>query len=292
MKKHREYLKCREFQYICISFNQEHCIINLLESIKFQVINYGQKYKNSFVLHDDFSIDYTVNATKEWISNNHEVFDEFVINVNNKNLGIKLNYLEAIGSIKSDFYKIIGGDDIFSRNSIYDFIEFSVDKELVFSPIITKKGSNFLYDFSFLRLLFIYRSKFITRRLTRRVNLFSAPGSFINRQIITSSEYKNYLLSSSDMVHEDYLSWFYLIVILKKSFSIYFSETVIYRPKYSKTDQMLDKKNMDFKNTKSIKNVIYNLSVFIIKFFIPGHTRSSLSSQMIYYREIINKTFE
>lgn len=285
-------MKSKEFQYICISFNQEHCITDLLESIKFQVVNYGKEYKNNFFLHDDCSSDDTVRVTKEWISQNLEVFDEVVFQVNRVNIGIKLNYLRAIDSIKSDFFKIIGGDDLFSKNSIYHFIEFSAGKQLVFSPIIIKIGNKFLYDFSFLKLLFLYRNKFIIRELTKRVNLFSAPGSFINRQIITSSEYKNFLLSSSDMVHEDYLSWMYLIINLNKSFSVYLSEAIIYRPKYSKEDQVLDSICINLNYKTSIKNTLYIISMIIIKTFFRDYRKNSLNSQIEYYYNIIHRNSE
>lgn len=228
-------VRLKDFQYITLSFNQEHCIVEHLESIKYQILNHGSDYNNKFHLFDDFSTDDTIIKTIEWLECNPKLFYYYEININKENLGIKQNYLSSIAIIKSNSYSISAADDLYFINSIYDFIEFSNDKLLVFSPILSLVDNEFYRDFNFLKLVFldIFFKKEIKKKLHKQ-NVFSAPGSHLNFSVLSQYSYVNYILSTSDNIYEDYPSWKFVYFVLNENASFYNSELVIYRHKYGK----------------------------------------------------------
>ena len=108
-----------EFTFGTITFNQEKFIIQHLESIKFQVINYGKRYKTNLIIGDDCSKDNTLKLATEWARNNSNLFENIIIKSNIVNVGISNNFLYVINQIRTNKFHIIGGDDLYGPNSIY-----------------------------------------------------------------------------------------------------------------------------------------------------------------------------
>lgn len=252
-----------EFQFVTISFNQEHCIVEHLESIKYQVVNHGLNNINTFYLFDDYSTDDTVKIALEWLNYHPELFFHFEINVNPENYGIKRNYLRAINIIKSNNYSFLAADDLYFYNSIYDFVKYSHDKVLVFSPIISIFENEVHRDLNFLKLVFLnrYFKTTIKKRLLSN-NIFSAPGSHLNFIVLSDLSYKSHLLSTKDGIYEDYPSWKYVYFVLNEHASFYNSELVIYRHKYNGfITHHFEKKNK-IKSIFRFKSLIFNLINF------------------------------
>ena len=62
------------FTFISITYNHEKYIIEHLESIKYQILQYGKNEKVCFILSDDCSTDNTLLITQQWLkinSNNY-----------------------------------------------------------------------------------------------------------------------------------------------------------------------------------------------------------------------------
>ena len=57
----------KEFTFTIVTFNQEKYVIELLESIKYQIETHGKEYKNHLIVCDDASKDDTVLLVTKWV---------------------------------------------------------------------------------------------------------------------------------------------------------------------------------------------------------------------------------
>lgn len=172
------------FTFIVISYNQERYILETLESIKYQVERYGEGHKFQIIIADDNSTDRTYFIEKLWIKKNGYLFYESLILPSDRNRGINANYLRAFSFIKSEFYKVIAGDDLIA--------------DIDLSSIIKKKG---IYITSFLffnekgiikeRDCYMDQYQFFDEKLEkiRRISAYLYP--FYTQSWILFKEYNN-----------------------------------------------------------------------------------------------------
>ncbi|SDJ25958.1 Glycosyltransferase involved in cell wall bisynthesis [Lachnospiraceae bacterium G41] len=123
----------KEFTFAIITFNQEKYVIELLESIKYQIETYGKEYKNHLVVCDDASKDDTVKNISEWVGDNRELFSDVIINKNVENIGTVKNIINTFKLITTEQFKIIAGDDLFYKKSIY---ALNIQDEIYITPVI------------------------------------------------------------------------------------------------------------------------------------------------------------
>ena len=123
------------------TYNSVDFIIETLESI------YNQTYKEiELLISDDFSTDGTIEKVDEWIKQ-ERVINRFVriefIKVP-ANTGISANCNRFIKACKSDWIKMIAGDDILLPNCIEDnmkFIAENPEAQIVFSQVRLYEGT-------------------------------------------------------------------------------------------------------------------------------------------------------
>lgn len=188
----------KDFTFVMITYNQEQYVVEHLESIKYQIEHFGQNIKINFILADDASNDKTAYKVKKWIESNQNLFFsvKFIIAVENR--GIVSNVISALKNIKTEYYKILAGDDIYFRNNVFELC--SLKKDVVFTPLIRFNDENILKNDAkwFHKELLLFQSKhcnvqkIILDSLGYSMNLES-PGMFIKKSIINSSVY-NFLI--------------------------------------------------------------------------------------------------
>ena len=110
----------KDFTFVMLTYNQEQYVVEHLESIKYQIEHFGQNIKINFILADDASNDKTAYKVKKWIESNQNLFFsvKFIIAVENR--GIVSNVISALKNIKTEYYKILAGDDIYFRNNVFE----------------------------------------------------------------------------------------------------------------------------------------------------------------------------
>lgn len=179
-----------EFAFGVLTYNQEEFILETLESIKYQIETYGENNEFHIVVSDDASKDSTTSLVNMWLKKNSILFNSFELLVAEKNMGIVKNYNTTIEILKekSQYYKVIGGDDLFSKNNLFDYIEDLKDNDIVsFFPLYLI-GDKISYDEKRLRR-FIH----IKNKNTYKSNLvemmkggfFHTPSTFYNSYLYT-----------------------------------------------------------------------------------------------------------
>lgn len=123
----------KDFTFAGLVYNQESTIIEYLESIKYQILKFGKEYTINLLICDDHSSDNTVKYINKWIEINSAIFNEVILDVAKENRGIVQNNLYAIKQIKTNEFKILHGDDLYYKNSIFDIPK---DANFIISPVI------------------------------------------------------------------------------------------------------------------------------------------------------------
>lgn len=202
----------KEFTFVAFTYNQEKYIIQHLESIKYQIVNWGDKCKCNFLLSDDASKDNTVVLAEKWISENAGLFKNINFIKHKSNIGIVNNFLSALNNVQTTKFKLLAGDDLYYKNNIFDAVnqaEFVVTPTIMFDDKCNIKSNDWFYY-----KMFLYKQKtnqnvrkFIFRYLKYN-NVLLAPGIFYNK-IDEMDEVKK-ALSKYTMI-EDYPLWNYLL---------------------------------------------------------------------------------
>jgi len=193
-----------QFTFASLTFNHQTFIIEHLESIKYQIINYGKKITIDYVLCDDNSSDSTFEIASKWLKINKSLFSKVQIIKNNINIGINKNFLQAISKISTKKFKLLAGDDLFFKNNIFSI---NAASDITFSPIIKYNGKNVI-GYSSIQRLLIFKSNNNYRKQLKIENIFNAPGSFL---LLKFFDDKNLIESLSKFSFlEDYPLWFYL----------------------------------------------------------------------------------
>lgn len=191
--------------FLTISYNQEDLIIEHMESIKYQIENFGKNEEFKYILSDDCSKDNTVNIVKQWIKANSTLFKEVKILTSEENQGVVRNYLRASSHIDTKVFKILAGDDLYYKNNIFEVIE---NYDVVFSPIITF-GEMGIKDTLNVNKLLMYKDLENLKKLFKIYNCFNAPGSFFSKEVVNDKGLRQYL--SNFKWIEDAPQWYYLL---------------------------------------------------------------------------------
>lgn len=220
-----------DFTFGVLMYNQESLVNETLESIKYQVQNYGRNKKIYLILADDCSADNTLSVAKKWTRKNKELFQEITVLENKENLGTVINFNKIISLSKSNNIKVIAGDDIFSKTNYFK-IYTRIDERTI--------GTSFPIYLIDNQLSY---SKKLARRYYWRQNtnanqskqLFKIMiGGYINTP---STFYKRslYIKSKCDIHNSQYRLFeddpSYYAIMKKKGNQIYFFDdfTVLYR---------------------------------------------------------------
>lgn len=228
----------QEFTFGMLTYNQEDYVIEHLESIKYQILNYGKNVKVYFVLSDDASKDNTVKYVEKWLDTNKELFAGIKIIAKEINGGIVPNYLTMLSNIHTSYYKILAGDDMYYKNNVFELVKRN---DFVITPTIYFDGNCIIKGKKRDRhkILLINQEKgiineYLAKRL-RYSNCIDAPGVFLNYDLLDQGlfdELRNYQWI------EDAPMWNYLfnnkkinVKVLQEPYILYRSEVGISKNK-------------------------------------------------------------
>jgi len=178
-----------EFSFGIITYNHEDLILELLESIKYQIITYGKGYNVQLVVSDDASRDATVEITRKWIKKNNSLFCEAIILESEKNVGTVENFKKIMKHINYETFKVIAGDDVFADNNVFQCLD-GIDENYLatYVPVTLKDGQISLRTYWYGRH-YIYMKKSRTHRYDVKKqevgSYFYTPCTFYKKRLYT-----------------------------------------------------------------------------------------------------------
>lgn len=194
-----------KFTFIVITYNHEKYILEHLESVKYQMINFGKDIVCNIIVADDGSKDRTVELTKFWFEQNSDLFNNIRIIADGLNRGTCKNLSLALNYLETDKCKLTAGDDVYSCENL--FVEFDkVNDADILSGLslnlINKKIINSNFDiFNIYATNIVYKKSDYNDRL-KKINFFNAPSIVYNVNALKNSEVINFM--EQFKVTEDY----------------------------------------------------------------------------------------
>lgn len=119
-----------DFSFGIISYNSQDTIIETLESIRYQVENYGRIHTSYLVICDDCSQDNTVLIIKKWLEDYGGIFKEVKLLQTEENSGICVNYRLMVENISTEHFIPLAGDDLICSENVYDKIADIKENEI------------------------------------------------------------------------------------------------------------------------------------------------------------------
>ena len=120
----------KKFIFGILTYNQEKYVLETLESIKHQKIQYGANFDVSLIITDDASRDKTVELIRNWCKKNRGYFENIDLIANETNKGTVANFKTILSKVNDEHLKIIAGDDLIGSKNV--FVEYGTltDKKL------------------------------------------------------------------------------------------------------------------------------------------------------------------
>lgn len=259
----------KEFSFVVLTYNQEKYIIQHLESIIYQISMYGSGINFTLIISDDCSRDRTIKYAKKWIGFNKNAFKEIIILKSEENKGIVNNYLNALRNVKTKYFKILAGDDLYFKNNIFKIMDMG---DFIVSPIIKFKDTDIFQQGLWLEYsqIFSKPKKDWHRELKKRIKHhmpLESPGIFFIKDLVDDGLYK--VLENYCWI-EDIPEWNYLLGkdFLKIAYSS--SPMILYRDGDGiSTNPVHEKKKAYCNELKKIDKDIFKFKLSDNKFFDP-----------------------
>ncbi|GIA73274.1 hypothetical protein VCSRO133_2820 [Vibrio cholerae] len=300
------------FVFMTLMYNHEKYIIEHLESIKFLVELYGEKYKVDLYINDDASTDNSILLVEKWLSVNSEIFRNVKRFYNTKNVGTCKSICNMLRLASDDAtFKLTGGDDIYSFENIFEVCEDNDSYSILSGiPLHFSDADLYLDKTEVLGLLAsqaIYKNKPLIERF-KFLSINNAPNIFYNTRLLTSDKTLSFL-KRFDVVED----WPIQIAIaeqiikqpymLKNKVYVYYrrtqgstyivanrrfidDKTKIYNYLESRSNNLLDKiliRNRRFlfilNNTRLNKLLNIGFYIFLIKSLLNYRSINSLKNQ-------------
>jgi len=261
------------FTFIVLTYNHKDFIIEHLESIKYQILEYGINKKVNVIIADDYSKDTTVEIATTWLKIHKDLFNKVDIISDGFNRGTCKNFFNAINYDASDYCKITAGDDVYSYENL--FPEFQkIDQYDLISGLALNllegkiEKSNFM-RFNIFATNIIYQNTNHLDRL-KFINFFNAPSLVYSQKSLKNKNIKQFVEKYT--VTEDY------------PFQIKMAE--IYNPlKFFQVDKIFIYYRRTSQSTYIIKNTLFEKDKIDIFTYLIDNEEKFISKVLIKNRK-------
>lgn len=273
--------------FVSLTYNQEDCIAEHLESIKHVVDKYSEGEPCYLSVYDDFSGDGTVGVVKRWIEANGASFKGIEIVETSSNLGINRNYLRALESLKDKRYFVLGGDDLYNDANIFDIVGMN---GVTLSPVLRFRANAVLpTELTFYSILSKCEKHHMSsdeiRKFLRFGNFIFAPGAVIGQDLIDDPGLIKHLGKYKNI--EDLPTWDYIFNIqnLNPEMHIASIPYVLYRAGSGiSSSQHSEQKARFLSESETLRRCVY---VHLYNNSLPGLFRKgAFSAKMAYFKNV------
>lgn len=193
------------FTFIVLTYNHQNYILEHLESIKYQIVNFGGDTKFELIVADDHSKDLTIPLVHFWFEQNKDLFHSYHISSSEINVGTCKNLTQALKHVSMNICKITAGDDVYSyENAVEEFSKIKNFDILSGFPLFLfdeKLSSSKSNTFHMIATNVIYSKKPHLERM-KGINVFNAPSIIYSLEAITNPDLLKFL--NQFQVTEDY----------------------------------------------------------------------------------------
>lgn len=121
--------------FILFTYNLEKCVVQALESIKYQIETYGKDYAVQLIISDDASSDTTTEIIDKWLEKNGILFSAVNRFYFKEHRGLCPGYVNAMRHIQGKYFREIAGDDILPADNIFAIMEMTKENDIIATAI-------------------------------------------------------------------------------------------------------------------------------------------------------------
>lgn len=125
------------FTFVVIIYNEENTILHLLESIKYQIVKYGQEKDFQLILADDASEDRSCEVMNGWISQNLSLFVDIRKQYASQNRGTCKSLSEAFRKMEGEAFYLVAGDDIIVKKNMFEKYKLLEKYDIIANGVLT-----------------------------------------------------------------------------------------------------------------------------------------------------------
>nr|WP_315463762.1 glycosyltransferase family 2 protein [uncultured Rhodoferax sp.] len=107
-----------DFTFVVITYNHEAYVLEHLESIAYQIREYGQGCTFQLIIADDASKDQTLALARHWLDRHSTLFADVQIHTQTINQGTCCNYTKVWPHVRGKLCKLTAGDDVYSCENL------------------------------------------------------------------------------------------------------------------------------------------------------------------------------
>lgn len=175
-----------DYTFIVITYNQECVIVQALESIRFQIEQYGEAYHIQIVICDDASYDRTRVIADKWLERYENLFLRIDKVYHTENVGTCRNFTDGLRLVKGTSYREMAGDDIIPRNNIFEILDRTKDTDVVTAVVLPFTGNTIQDTYSDYRKILL--QAVYTKRQLRFLTKVMCPilnGNVMSKKLVT-----------------------------------------------------------------------------------------------------------
>lgn len=222
----------KKFVFGVMAYNQEEEVLFTLNSIKYQILEYGKDIINALIITDDHSVDKTQETIDSWLKTNGTLFGSIIKRFNVENRGVVDNYHYILDRIGEEPFKIIAGDDVISRKNIYMNFAIITDHTLYMGNEFFFKDHRVYLEQSWLYRHFYLMNHNVSRkhylRLFKMGYVISTPQTLYRKKLYNDSNADD--LNSKFRLFEDNPTWYSMIKNINDLDIVYvINPVVLYR---------------------------------------------------------------
>jgi glycosyltransferase involved in cell wall biosynthesis len=185
-----------KFSFVVLSYNHQNYIIEHLESIKFQIQEFGTGIEFQLIIADDGSRDRTIELVRMWIQSNSNLFTSCEVIADGVNRGTCYNYTKTWARIEGEYFKITAGDDVYSCENLFENLSLLDEFEIVSGiPLLLMDGVicfSFEQAFNIVATARIYRNRHYLEKL-KRISVSNAPNIFFPMKVVRTKVIEDFV---------------------------------------------------------------------------------------------------
>ncbi len=247
-----------DFTFGVLAYNQADIICETLNSIKYQILNFGKHLNCRLVVTDDNSKDNTVEVLEKWISQNGYLFKQIIKKYNDKNQGVPSNYDFIMNQIHEECFKVIAADDLISSNDIFKKAN-SISPNTIYNglPVYIKNNKIELNNNALRHQFWVMQKNMTHKRYIREFKLgklLHTPSMLYSKKMYVDGKCRE--LNSQFKFFEDNPTWYCMFKNIP-SLKLQFDEEclVLYRI----SERSISNRKKKDSVSEAFKNELYRL---------------------------------
>jgi len=176
-------------------YQQSEVVLLALESVKYQILHYGQGQKFQLIAADDASTDGSQELIRAWAAENQALFARITLLFREKNGGICRNYVDALRAVEGERFVKVDGDDLLAPYNLFALTDLLSEYDMVCPAFLKFSGPGNLIK-SYHTYLEVVLQEFIQGNTLRRAAKLGCPvmNVAIYRKSLLAEEVYDFIL--------------------------------------------------------------------------------------------------